>query len=251
MYLDGVVAQAFRAAAGSRSARWVEHDLWRRPAVLRREFETYLDDTLGSRSGRTLRRQRRHLERDLGPVVVQDVARTGDVAAVREEVEAFLAMEEAGWKGRAGTAAASDPAHAAFWREACQALAEAGRLEMWQLRAGDVVAARQCHVRTGGTVFHLRTTYDEALGKSSPGVQLELEAVHAFHVDHEVDLLDPCTEPEPGTSSRLYPDSRRIGDVLVGLSVVGRLLADATPLASRLWRAARRQGAPAAVSAGE
>ena len=251
MYVDGVVAEAFRTAAGRRSGGWVEHDVWRRPAVRRREAESYLDDTLGSRSAKTLRRQRRLLERDHGPVDARDVARTSDALAVGAEVEAFLDMEAAGWKGRAGTAAANDPAHAAFWREACEAMAEAGRLEMWQLRAGDVVAARQCHVRMGGTVFHLRTTYDEALGKSSPGVQLEVEAVHAFHVDREVDLLDPCTEPEPGTSSRLYPDSRPIGDVLIGLSVVGRLLADVTPLASRAWRAVRRQETPAAVSAGE
>jgi CelD/BcsL family acetyltransferase involved in cellulose biosynthesis len=251
MYVDGVVAEAFRTAAEQRSARWVEHDVWRRPAVLRREAETYLDDTLTSRSAKTLRRQRRHLERDLGPVDVRDVARMGGAAAVRAEVDAFLAMEAAGWKGRAGTAAANDPAHAAFWREACQAMAEAGRLELWQLRAGDVVAARQCHVRMGGTVFHLRITYDESLGKSSPGVQLEVEVVHAFHADRQVDLIDPCTEREPGTSSRFYPDSRRIGDVLIGLSTVGRLLADVTPLASRAWRAVRRHDAPAAVSAGE
>ena len=204
MYVDGVVAEAFRTAAGRRSGGWVEHDVWRRPAVRRREAESYLDDTLGSRSAKTLRRQRRLLERDHGPVDARDVARTSDALAVGAEVEAFLDMEAAGWKGRAGTAAANDPAHAAFWREACEAMAEAGRLEMWQLRAGDVVAARQCHVRIGGTVFHLRPV------RRGPR---QSRSVHArgrggARLDwRDVVLLDPCRSGA-GHPSRLYPDSR-------------------------------------------
>jgi CelD/BcsL family acetyltransferase involved in cellulose biosynthesis len=236
VYLDGPVAVAFRDAAAGRRAHWAEHDVWGRPTVYAREEETYLDDTLGSRSVRTLRRQRRHLERDLGPVEARDVTRAGSPAVVQAEVEDFLAMESTGWKGRAGTALASDPAHAAFWREFCSAEAAAGRLQLWQLRAGDVVAARQCHVRQGGVVFHLKTTYDETLSKASPGVLLELDLLHAFHVDPALRLLDPCTDSVPGPSDRLYPDVRRLGDALVGLTVTGRMLARLTPPASGAWR---------------
>jgi CelD/BcsL family acetyltransferase involved in cellulose biosynthesis len=240
LYLDGPVASAFRNAAVGRSAGWVEHDVWQRPAVEAREEETYLRGTLAPRSAKALRRQRRNLERDLGPVLVRDVALVGEPEAVEAEIDAFLAMESAGWKGRAGTAMASDPAHASFWREACRALANAGRLELWQLVAGDVVVARQVHVRAGDTVFHLKTTYDEGLAQRSPGVQLELEVLHAFHVDATLRCIDPCTDPGRSTSDRLYPDSRRFGDALVGLTPTGRRAAQLMPTATAAWRKLRR-----------
>ncbi len=241
VYVDGPVVAAFRAAAQELSAHWTEFAVWDRPAVEARADETYLEGTLTGRSAKALRRQRRNLERELGPVVARDVARSGDRDAVAREIEAFLRMESAGWKGRAGTAMASTPSHAAFWREACQALADAGRLEQWQLVAGDVVVARQCHVRDGDTVFHLKTTYDESLARRSPGVQLELEVLHAFHQDPALRWIDPCTDPGSGTSDRLYPDSRRLGDALIGLGVLGRCVSRLVPPTARAWHGLRRR----------
>ena len=240
LYVDGVVGRAFRAAASQRSASWVVHDPWERPAVRARTAPTYLDGTLSPRSAKALRRLRRGLERELGAVVAVDLGRGAGPEQVAAEVEAFLAMEAAGWKGAAGTALAADPGHAAFWREGCLAAASAGRLELWQLRAGDAVLARQVHVRDGGTVFHLKTAYDEAAGRGSPGVQLELDVLAAFHDDPALALLDPCTEREPGTSARLYPDRRTVADALVGLRASGRWAARATPAAVRARRRLRR-----------
>ena len=236
VYLDGPVSDALRRAARARRATWQEHEVWERPAVRARAEDTYLQGTLSARSAKALRRHRRNLERDLGPVRTRDHAGE-DLAA---EVEGFLALEAAGWKGRAGTALACHPAHAEFFRQACRGLAAAGRLELWRLDAGDVTAARQCHVVSGDTVFHFKTTYDEQLARYSPGVQLELDVLRAFHDDPALAALDPCTDPEPGTSSRLYPDSRRLGTVLLGLTPAGRLAARTTPLALRAWRAVRR-----------
>ena len=243
-YLDGPVAEAFRAAAAAHPATWVEHMVWHRPAVYRRDSETYLQNTLSSKSAKELRRRRRNLERDHGTVASSNVAGGQDLLTLEAEVEAFLAMESAGWKGRAGTALANVPGHGHFWRELCRAMAEEGRLELWQLRAGGSVAARQCHIRDGDTIFHLKTTYDEALGRYSPGVQLELDVLHAFHLDSALRLIDPCTEREPGTSSRLYPDTRRIGDALVGLTARGRVAARLTPVIGALWRSLRRMRKP-------
>jgi CelD/BcsL family acetyltransferase involved in cellulose biosynthesis len=244
LYIDGPVARAFRAAASERSASWVQHDVWKRPSVRARDREIYLDQTLSPRSAKALRRQRRNLERNHGPVVSRELAAAGNPACVPAEVEAFLAMEASGWKGRANTALASVPGHAAFWREACRNLAHVGRLELWELRAGDVVAARQCHVRQGDTVFHLKTTYNESLARYSPGVQLELDVLHAFHLDPHLRWLDPCTEREPSTSARLYPDTRRLGDALIGLTPMGRLAAQSTPVASRIWRTLSHRQSP-------
>jgi CelD/BcsL family acetyltransferase involved in cellulose biosynthesis len=238
LYLDGPVAQAFARAAARRGALWTSYGVWDRPVVHHTDTGS-ATGALSARSAKGLRRQRRHLESDLGPVRSHDTQRT-EPGGLSQQVEAFLALEQAGWKGCAGTALASRAGDTAFFRELCAALGAAGRLELWRLDAGAAVAARQCHVVAGDTVFHLKTTYDEGLARYSPGVQLELDVLGAFHADPRLRHLDPCTDDEPGTSARLYAQRRRTGVALVGLRASGRWAARATPLAARAWRTVRR-----------
>ena len=56
---------------------------------------------------------------------------------MRARFEEFLALEQAGWKGRQGTALASSAVTAAFSREALFNLAEAGKARIDSLRVGD------------------------------------------------------------------------------------------------------------------
>nr|WP_239520258.1 GNAT family N-acetyltransferase [Blastococcus saxobsidens] len=200
---------------------------------------------MSARSARSLRRLRRNLERDVGTVASQDVAAAADPVAVEAEVEAFLAMEMAGWKGRAGTAMANTADHAAFFREACAGFAAAGRLRLWRLEAGDVAAARECHLHAGETIFTWKTAFNEELGRFSPGVQLELDVLGAFHDDARARWLDNCTADVPSTSARLTADRRLMGDVLIGVSRLGRTMAWAVPLVAAAWSrtaALRRRG---------
>ncbi len=244
LYLDGPVATALRAAAAERGAGWTEDEVWERPAVHARDEDSYLSETLSARSAKGLRRHRRGLERELGPVAAVDGARGAPPAAVAEQVDAFLALEAAGWKGAAGTAMRTDPGAAAFLHEAAAGLARAGRLELWRLEAGTTAVARQVHLVAGRTVFHLKTTYDERWARCSPGLQLELDVLRAFHEDPRLDLLDPCTDDLPGPSARLYPDRRRLGTALVGLHLPGRAAARLVPHARTAWRSARQRVAP-------
>jgi hypothetical protein len=233
LYLDGTVARAFCGAVGRTPGGWVVHEVWDRPVVHRHGSSA----PTALRWRKTLRRLRRNLERDLSGVAVScDSVRDGDRAGLAADVEAFLALESAGWKGRAGTAITSDPGHAAFFRAACERLADHGRLELWKLRVGERIVARQCNVRAGDTVFHLKTTYDEDLARYSPGVQLELDLLDAFYDDSRLTHLDSCTDPGPTTSSRLYPHRRRTGVALLGLRPQGRCAALLTPPAVAAWR---------------
>jgi CelD/BcsL family acetyltransferase involved in cellulose biosynthesis len=111
------------------------------------------------------------------------------------------------------------------------------------LQAGDVAAARQCHLLMGGTVFHWKTTYDEELSRFSPGAQLELDVLQDFYDDAEIRSLDPCTGNVVSPSDRLYPDRRLIGDVLVGLTSRGRLITRTFPRVARAraWVRTARQ----------
>jgi CelD/BcsL family acetyltransferase involved in cellulose biosynthesis len=241
VYVHGPVARAFRRAAENCSASWLEHDVWERPAVLAQETDEA--EGVAPPWTKTLRRLRRNLEREVGTVESLDMAGAADPLTLDAEIDAFLEMELAGWKGRAGTAMANASSHASFFRETCRGFAESARLELWRLQAGDVAAARECHLLMGGTVFHWKTTYDEELSRFSPGAQLELDVLQDFYDDAEVRSLDPCTGNVVGPSDRLYPDRRLIGDVLVGLTPPGRLITRTFPRVARAraWVRTARQ----------
>lgn len=210
-----------------------------RPVVRRRAEPTYLEGRLSDRSRKNLRRRRRRLAEAVGGTLqLVDAARGPDPAAA---VEAYLELQRRGWKGRAGTAMACRDADAAYFREVCGVLAVQGRVQVWQLRGADGrVVASQVNVRSGRTVLHWKTAYDEAFAAWSPGVQLELDLLERFHVDRSLDLLDSGVEPGGSVSDRLYPDSVRLGDVLVPLSVLGRALVRGTPPVYRAGRGLRR-----------
>ena len=241
VYLEGPVVRAFQRASGSASASWTEHGVWERPAVLGQQQKVQPVGPSAPSSTKTMRRKRRHLEREFGTVEVLEVSSPGDRLKLDAEIDAFLAMELASWKGRAGTAIASSRRHASFFRETCQAFARLGGLDLWRLQAGNTKAAQECHLRMGDTAFAWRTTYNEELSPFSPGAQIELDLLQAFCTNPDFRSLDPCTGNEVRALDRHYPDRRLIGDVLVGLTPLGQALTGMYPRAARAraWARAR------------
>lgn len=210
---DGPVGRAFALAGG---ARVLEDD---RAALHRRETPDYLDARLSAHHRRDLARLRRKLARDLGVEGVEVVDRAGDAEAVR----AFLVLEREGWKGRQGTALAVGGG-AAFLERACQDLAEAGRLELLALQAGERVAAMKLNVRAAEGVFCFKIAFDESLARYSPGIQLEMATVDRFHQRGVEAWMDSCADPANSMINRLWPDRRTMASYLVPTSVRGRTL---------------------------
>ncbi len=212
---DGPVARALDEAAeelGGAALRWETHE---RAALVRRPDGT-VAPLSGSRRKR-VGRSRRALERVAGAVAVVDHA--GDPAAV----ERFLALEAAGWKGRAGTAMAVRPADAAFFREVCARFADAGRLELRTLEVPAGPVAMQVALRAGDSVFHMKVAYAEEYGDHSPGVQLLVDYAERFPSE-ALTLRDSCTAAENVTESQVWPGRRRVSDVVVPFAgLVGRV----------------------------
>ncbi|MDQ1397982.1 MAG: hypothetical protein QOG64_3241, partial [Acidimicrobiaceae bacterium] len=175
---------------------------------------------IGVNHRKALRRHQRRLAGDLGgPLRVVDTG--GDT----EAIEAFLALEAAGWKGAAGTAMATRPGHADFFREMCRGFAATGRLHMLALAGDRGVAAMQCNVRSGDTIFCLKVAYDEAHARSSPGLQLELAAASWFIDDTAAARMDSCAEPHNEMLNRLWPRRRAVKGIVLGSGSTGRALA--------------------------
>lgn len=91
--------------------------------------------------------------------------------------EAFLALEAAGWKGRAGTALKNQPETAAFAREAIENLAANGNVRIEQLWSGEALVASLVLIQQQGQIFSWKIAFDEAFARYSPGAQV---ALHAF-----------------------------------------------------------------------
>src|SRR4051794_2257922 len=219
---DGPVGEAFaHVLSGRRDERPHVSERFERATLHRRAENDYLDGRLSSKKRKELRRQRRALERDLGgEVVVRD--RAGEPDAV----EAFLRLEASGWKGREGTAMGVIPGHDRFFRDVCASFAVDGRLELLSMEIEGRELAMQCNLLTDEALFCFKVAYDEELSRYSVGVQLELEAIDAFHEHKDLMWMDSCAAPDNELINMLWADRRPLETVVL-------------PAGARLRRAAR------------
>jgi CelD/BcsL family acetyltransferase involved in cellulose biosynthesis len=144
----------------------------------RLELPASFDDLLASVS-RNLRsqlgRRRRALERE-GELRLRTVTGGDDLAAALEEV---LRLEASGWKGRAGSAISSDPATSALYRGFAVAAAREGWLRLHLLELDGRPVAADIGIAHAGVGYLLKTGFDEAWSRHSPGSVLRAEVLRA------------------------------------------------------------------------
>jgi hypothetical protein len=142
--------------------------------------DAYLDRALAGRRRKELRRQRDRLAEQVGPLAVEALAPGDDP---RPWLAEYLALEAAGWKGRAGSAMAADPDTRLYFLDAMTAAHRRGGLHMLRLRGAraDTPLAVKCNLLAGDGAFAFKIAFDERQARFSPGVQLELENIRWFH----------------------------------------------------------------------
>jgi CelD/BcsL family acetyltransferase involved in cellulose biosynthesis len=180
---------------------------WRTRGVLDRSLCQEEDVGLARRR----RRLRRRLEREMGaPVRLVD---RSDAAGV----EAFLRLEASGWKGRQGTAIASDPRHAELLRRWSAALEIEHRLQVLFLEADGLPIAVQVNVVDGDGLFAFKVAYDERFARRSPGALLELEARDLWCANGPGTFVDSCAAEDNAIVNRVFPGRRSLGTLLMPL----------------------------------
>jgi CelD/BcsL family acetyltransferase involved in cellulose biosynthesis len=230
---DGPVASALASACDALAVKPIVWKRFERAALERRPDDDYVSSTLCGKHFRDLRRKGRKLESEHGKVAFVD--RAGDPRAADD----LLALEGAGWKGDGGTALAGGPG-AAFFREICGAFAEADRLQMLAMQAGDRTVAMQSALIAGDCLFCFKIAYDESSGRFSPGTQLIAETASEFHRRPELEWVDSCSRPGSESIERLWPDRREMATVLVpGAGAKGGAVSVEAKLAARLRAAVR------------
>jgi CelD/BcsL family acetyltransferase involved in cellulose biosynthesis len=86
-----------------------------------------------------------------------------------EVLRKFFALEEAGWKGKKGTAINSDARTLTFYEQVARVAASRGNFRLHSLELDGTMAAGAFSVRNGGCFFPLKISYDETLHRGGPG----------------------------------------------------------------------------------
>jgi len=209
---------------GCRSARFGDHQ--RAALVPGVERADYLTRALSGKRRKELARLRRRL----------CVHGTLELATARSEAEVasslseFLTLEARGWKGRAGTAIACDPAIGRFVGSAITTLAGAGMARIDRLLLDGRTLAAAITLQHGAAAWFWKIAFDETYARCSPGVQLTIDVSAALLEDAQMARVDSCASERHPMIDRLWRE--RIG-------LCDRLIA-ADPKAWRAFRAARR-----------
>jgi CelD/BcsL family acetyltransferase involved in cellulose biosynthesis len=163
---EGATAQEFRGLHGS--FRLVERTLWRSPYLaVDGDWEAYWRGVSG-KLRQTVRRGSRRLA-EMGEVSLEielGAERLDDLLAEGLEVEA------SGWKGRRGTAIASDSQALSFYTELARWAAPRGLLRLAFLRVDGRALAFHFALESQGRYYLLKPGYDERFRKAGPGTVL-------------------------------------------------------------------------------
>lgn len=129
----------------------------------------------------------------------------------------FLALEASGWKGREGTALGCEASDAAFFRAACAAAFDAGRLHFLRIDLDGRAIAMLANFRHGEGAFSFKIAFDEELGRFSPGVLIELMNLHAVQGDPAIGWMDSCAAPDHPMIDSLWAERRTIVQYRIAL----------------------------------
>ena len=163
-------------------------------------------------------------------------------------LEQMFAVERSGWKGRAGTAIADDPATIAFYTLLATRAGAADALRLALLWEGERLVAFEFGILVGRRLALMKVGYDEALAEFSPGYVLAALHIAACCDDAAVDWYDKL-----GNGLTPAPYKLRFADgcdtlyrvTLYPPGPVGAIWrgVDATRALAKSWRDARKAAA--------
>jgi CelD/BcsL family acetyltransferase involved in cellulose biosynthesis len=169
------------------------------------DAEAYLEHSLGGKKRKELRRQHRRLG-EQGELAVLRTTGDENVDAWAEE---FLRLEEAGWKGDAGSALACDFATRILFVEALEGAAKRGRLERLSVRLDGKPLAMLASFLCPPGAFSYKTAFDERFARFSPGVLLQCENL-ALLARPDIEWADSCAAADHPMIDHFWRERRTI-----------------------------------------
>lgn len=209
--VEGPFAAALERVLARRGAPHADFDLHRRALLAPGEDRAgYLARALGAKHRKELPRRRRRLN-EFG-VMTHDIAMSEP--DILPALDCFFALEAAGWKGRAGTAATQRDELCRFFNAAIAGLAREGKARIDLMRLDGKPIAATVALKSGDMMFGWKTAYDESYAKYSPGALLMLELSEAMLADATVAAVDSCAVANHPMIDHLWSERRAIADRL-------------------------------------
>lgn len=165
--------------------------------------------------------------------------------ATPAELPRLMAVEGAGWKGKAGTAIRESPDLIAFYTTLTRRLSQAGWLEWHFLEAEGKVLAGNLAVRLERSLLVWKLGYDEAYARYSPGSLLFEQLVERACLAGDVATIDLMTDwawydnwnMQKRQTFDLYLYARRPSPLLLGYAPRrARAYLRTSPTARAAWR---------------
>lgn len=172
----------------------------------------YFEDALSTRKRKELRRQERRLSEE-GALAVK--RHEGD-EGLDQWIAHFLALESAGWKGKAGSALASNPRTAQLFTYALEGAAMRGRLERIALTLDGRPIAMLVNFLTPPGGFSFKTAFDEDYARFSPGVLLQRENL-ALLEREDIRWTDSCAAQDHPMIDHFWRERRAIARHSIGI----------------------------------
>jgi CelD/BcsL family acetyltransferase involved in cellulose biosynthesis len=169
----------------------------------------------------------------LGAVTTETVF--SEEAGFPAALDAFLALEAAGWKGRRGTALACRPDTQAYARQAFSGASQ--RIMIESLALDGRAIAMNLNLVSGRAVFTVKTAYDETHAVASPGQLLDRHVAERIAADPDLDRADSCAQPDHPMGA-LWREREPVAALLVGLAP-SLPAAALEPMAARMRLASR------------
>jgi len=177
------------------------------------DFEAWFDETFPRKRRKELRRLKSRLA-ETGELAVG--VRAAGEPGLSQWIDSFIALEQAGWKGEAGTAIGQSDALTRFVRASLAELDAAGKLMTWSMALDGKPVAMMFGVRNGATASIVKMAHDESLNRFSPGQLLILEATRTLFDHDEIMFADSCAAPGHPMIDHLWKDRLEVRDVLIG-----------------------------------
>lgn len=152
-----------------------------------------LQQRLNQKFRYSLRKRGKQLAALPGGLEVLRITRAEELDAALDE---FMALEAAGWKGKAGTAIRCDPRLVAFYRSVSRDLAASGGVEIDLLRAGGRCIAGQFCLKAGRSLYLMKPAYDETLSKLGPGHLFVEHILRRCATERDVDAYNFVSDAE-------------------------------------------------------
>jgi CelD/BcsL family acetyltransferase involved in cellulose biosynthesis len=198
--------------------------------------DDYLEAAMSGKKRKELRRQFARLS-EMGTVRFE---RRDDDEALDDWTETFLALEAAGWKGRAASALSSEAETAQLFREALSGAAARGRLERLTLLLDERPVAMLATFLTSPGAYSFKTAFDERLSRFSPGVLLQRENL-AMLERGGIDWTDSCAAADHPMIDHIWRERRGVGAISIAIGGTLRRALFGNLLRAELRRQAGRQ----------